>query len=203
MYFNNKHESSYTALKSKQRQIPVVLADLGYGFGVYKRLVEINKNNLILAQVDWIIGNIISYKKMYNQKTTAERELKLFNLRAKENNFPTAKIEDIKYWFLNEYGKDIDAADLAEIDFIPKSKGKKLNVFYYTVGRLIRDPFMLKNIELALNKYDTVFVCFGEGHYRSQKGIIEDSLGVPEYILNVTGKDSLDLRDFINIETLI
>ncbi|MDR1071886.1 MAG: hypothetical protein LBL21_04560 [Rickettsiales bacterium] len=45
-----------------------------------------------------------------------------------------------------------------------------------------RDPFMLKNIAAALNKFDTVFAIFGEGHYRSQRLVLEDMLGKPEYI---------------------
>ena len=48
-----------------------------------------------------------------------------------------------------------------------------------------RDPFMLRNIAAALNRYDTVFAVFGEGHYRSQRLVLEDMLGKPEYIKTV------------------
>ena len=45
-----------------------------------------------------------------------------------------------------------------------------------------RDRFMLQNIAAALNKYDTVFAIFGSGHYESQRLVLEDMMGKPEYI---------------------
>ncbi len=48
--------------------------------------------------------------------------------------------------------------------------------------KLRRDKFMVENITTALNKYDTVFVMFGSGHYTVQRLFLEDMMGKPEYI---------------------
>lgn len=202
MNFSDKHESVYVSLKSEKSNSSVVLSDLGYDFNTYKKMFEINDKNLILCQADWIINNMKSYKNIYKKKTTIEKDINNFNIAAEKNNFPKADVDKIKNWFLSEYETDINEFDLEEIDLTPRSKGKKLNVFYDDVNKFIRDPFMLKNIEKALNKYDTVFACFGEGHYRSQRLVLENSLGEPEYIFEAKGKENLDLKDFIKIETL-
>lgn len=51
--------------------------------------------------------------------------------------------------------------------------------------RMGRDRFMLENIAVALNKYDTVFAIFGTGHYEDQRSVLEDMLGKPEYITKI------------------
>ena len=48
-----------------------------------------------------------------------------------------------------------------------------------------RDRFMLENIAVALNKYDTVFAIFGVGHYEVQRLVLEDMMGKPEYITRI------------------
>ena len=48
-----------------------------------------------------------------------------------------------------------------------------------------RDRFMLQNIVAALDKYDTVFAIFGSGHYESQRLVLEDMMGKPEYITKI------------------
>ena len=48
-----------------------------------------------------------------------------------------------------------------------------------------RDRFMLENIAVALNQYDTVFAIFGSGHYEAQRLVLEDMMGKPEYITRI------------------
>jgi len=59
------------------------------------------------------------------------------------------------------------------------------NFYANEIVRYGRDPFMIKNIATALNKYNTVFASFGHGHYCCQRLILEDMLGEPEYIKEV------------------
>ena len=59
-----------------------------------------------------------------------------------------------------------------------------------------RDRFMLENIAVALNKYDTVFAIFGTGHYEAQRLVLEDMMGKPEYITRI--KNMRD--DFSNVK---
>ena len=65
----------------------------------------------------------------------------------------------------------------------PFTKKGIYNFYANEIDRYGRDPFMVKNIASALNKYNTVFFAtFGHGHYCSQRLILEDMLGQPEYI---------------------
>lgn len=59
-----------------------------------------------------------------------------------------------------------------------------------------RDRFMLENIAIALNKYDTVFAIFGAGHYENQRLVLEDMMGKPEYITKIKNMrgDFLDAK---------
>jgi len=53
------------------------------------------------------------------------------------------------------------------------------------LNRFGRDKFMLENIAAALNKYDNVFAIFGTGHFESQRLVLEDMMGKPEYITRI------------------
>jgi len=48
-----------------------------------------------------------------------------------------------------------------------------------------RDRFMLQNIAMALNKYNTVFAIFGNMHYAIEYFVLEDMMGKPEYITKI------------------
>ena len=69
----------------------------------------------------------------------------------------------------------------------PSVKKGEYNFFSHEINLYGRDPFMVSNIAAALNKYDVVLAVFGEGHYRSQRLILEDMMGKPEYIKDVPG----------------
>ena len=64
----------------------------------------------------------------------------------------------------------------------PFNAGNKLQQDCAKLNMYARNPFMLENIAIALNKYDTVFCIFGEGHLCEQSAVLEDMLGKPEYI---------------------
>jgi hypothetical protein len=78
----------------------------------------------------------------------------------------------------------------------PSTKKGEYNLFAHQIDLYGRDPFMIKNITAALNKYDVVLAVFGEGHYRSQRLVLEDMLGTPEYINSVPNTRG----DFSNLE---
>ncbi|MDR2412700.1 MAG: hypothetical protein LBD50_00620 [Rickettsiales bacterium] len=67
----------------------------------------------------------------------------------------------------------------------PSTKKGEYSLLSHQLNMYGRDPFMINNIMAALNKYDVVLAVFGEGHYRSQRLIIEDMMGTPEYIKSV------------------
>lgn len=59
----------------------------------------------------------------------------------------------------------------------PNSKGNELQKDCAKLGMVGRNPFMVQNIAVALNKYDTVFCIFGEGHFREQRAVLDDMFG--------------------------
>ena len=67
----------------------------------------------------------------------------------------------------------------------PNSKGTLYQQMASYMDQYGRDRFMLQNIAAALNKYDTVFVIFGIGHYECQRLALEDMMGKPEYITKI------------------
>ncbi len=78
----------------------------------------------------------------------------------------------------------------------PNSNGNIYQQMSAYVDKFGRDRFMLDNIAAALNKYDTVFCIFGRGHFESQRLVLEDMMGKPEYITKVpnTRGDFSDLK---------
>jgi hypothetical protein len=78
----------------------------------------------------------------------------------------------------------------------PSVKKGEYNFFSHEINLYGRDPYMVKNIAAALNKYDVVLAVFGDGHYRSQRLILEDMMGKPEYIKDVpnTRGDFSDIK---------
>lgn len=59
----------------------------------------------------------------------------------------------------------------------PNPKGNDLQKDCAKLGIQGRNPFMVQNIAAALNKYDTVFCIFGEGHFREQRAVLDDMFG--------------------------
>ena len=59
----------------------------------------------------------------------------------------------------------------------PNSNGSDLQKMGAKLNKEGRNPFMVQNIAAALNKYDTVFCIFGEGHFREQRAVLDDMFG--------------------------
>lgn len=71
-----------------------------------------------------------------------------------------------------------DKRNLSEVLRVsPNSKGSNLQKMGAKLNKEGRDPFMVNNIATALNKYDTVFCIFGEGHFRDQRAVLDDMFG--------------------------
>ncbi|MBO4625733.1 MAG: hypothetical protein J5679_00450 [Alphaproteobacteria bacterium] len=78
----------------------------------------------------------------------------------------------------------------------PNSNGNIYQQMSAYVDKFGRDIFMLENIAAALNKYDTVFCIFGRGHFESQRLVLEDMMGKPEYITKIKNMRG----DFSNVK---
>jgi len=102
--------------------------------------------------------------------------------------------KEFNRWFKNNfYDVDFDAQQrngMFKETFsgnwdAPVSPGRPDTVFSKMnedIDYLGRNPFMLKNIAAALNKYNVVYAAFGGGHYITHREVLEKMLGKPRYI---------------------
>jgi len=92
-------------------------------------------------------------------------------------------IDVINYGFQNN---KISKSDLGKVlSHTPNKNGNLYQQMCEYLGIAGRDRFMLQNIVAALDRYDTVFVICGVGHYEKQRLVLEDMMGEPEYITRI------------------
>ena len=110
---------------------------------------------------------------------------------AAQRNIPIvfADLNDVQYIDVVKHGfpdSQITDSDLNRVlSSTPNSQGdlyQRMSAYLDMYGR---DRFMIQNIVAALERYDTVFVIFGVGHYENQRLVLEDMLGKPEYITRI------------------
>lgn len=184
----SRNEFVYSAQLATDAKIPVVFADL----------TEDDYNRILIAkdpqyyttyQALWMARNAMFYEREFNSRTTLSKELVSFEHHGYNSEFGPLMTEDeAKEWFKKHYDIDFDTTSFSEFFSsrdVTSPSGKSVFNLYSQAGDLYgRDPFMLKNIEAALNKYNIVYAAFGEGHYRAHKKVLDDMMGEPEIILN-------------------
>ncbi|MDR1124426.1 MAG: hypothetical protein LBL61_07665 [Elusimicrobiota bacterium] len=196
----SRNEFEYSAGIASDKNIPVVLADLPDDEKI-KILSRKDPNAYKTYQAKWMINNSMMHKRQFGTYTTADGEVQSFTHFAWKPDMPEPMTaEEFKIWFKERFNEDFDTADLNEIfkeDWTwPLSTGTIFNKLSEDMDFYARDPFIVKNIAAALNKYKTVYAAFGEGHYRTHRKISEDMLGKPEYIWDVEYKDRNNCQGF-------
>ena len=194
------NEFEYSAGIAADKNIPVVLADLTLADKtkiLSSKYPDLHK----ILQARWMINNSMMSKKQFGHYETAAQGVNNFKHFAYTPDMPEPMTADeFKTWFKQYFNKDFDKADLNEIfkeDWRwPISAGTIFNKLSEDEDFYARDPFMIKNITAALNKYNIVYAAFGEGHYRSHRKILEDMLGKPEYIWDVKYTDRNNCQGF-------
>lgn len=198
------NEFEYSTEIASHKNIPVVLADLTFEDKL-KILSHKDPGTYQTVQARWMISNAMSD----NRPTTAEKEVYNFEYFMWKPWMPKPMgAAEFKEWFMQIFKEDFDKADLRRTLGkewrYPLSTGTVLNKLSEDEDILARDPFMIKNITAALNKYDTVYAAFGEGHYRSHRKVLEDMLGKPEYIWDIEYTDRKNCKGFqIKEEVLV
>ena len=194
------NEFEYSAGIALDKDIPVALADLTVEDKtkiLSSKYPDLHK----IYQAKWMISNTMSGKRQFGTYDTAEQGVVNFKHAVWKPDMPEPMTaEEFKAFFKEHFNADFDNADLNEIFKEgwnwPSSKGTVFNKLSEDEDLYARDPFMVKNIAAALNKYDTVYAAFGEGHYRSHRKILEDMLGKPEYIWDIEYKDRNNCQGF-------
>ncbi len=186
-----EHEAVYVALKTHALNKSVIYADKGFGFNVYKEMIQKKTENLILCQVN-TIAMLLRQSVSYN----LEQAVFEFNKRARSNDFPIANINAVKQFLDSEY--KTDKLGMYEINKeARRDLGLRLNSFLAELNHDIRDVFFLGKIQDALNTYDNVIVIANIGRYIAHSGVLADAFG--DYVQTVDFDDTttgceLDLK---------
>lgn len=180
------NEFEYSAGIASDKNLPVALADLQTSDKL-RILAQTDPDVYKTYQARWSVVNATAYEKASGKKTTAAKEIVNFKTFIWNEQMPRPMdAQELKNWFEEHFAIDFDKANLNEVLKdgwnYPLSTGTVFNKLSNDEDMLVRDPFMLRNITAALNKYDTVYAAFGEGHYRSHRKVLEKMLGKPEYI---------------------
>lgn len=186
-----EHEAVYAALKSCALKKPVIYADKGFGFNVYKKMIKKNPENLILCQVN-TIAMLLRQSISYN----LEEAVFEFNKRARSNGFPIANINAVKQFLDSEYKTD----KLGIYDINKEARrdlGLRLNTFLAELNHDVRDVFFLGKIQDALSAYDNIIVIANIGRYIAHSCVLADAFG--DYVQTVDFDDTtvgreLDLK---------
>ena len=144
--------------------------------------------------VDWCFSKDFGYTPdiLLTEFENAGRELKAFKTNtlthaafvAARNDVPVVLSDLSEQEMLSVLGKDADSEYLSKVLSVgPIENGNDLQKQGAKLNRQGRDRFMLENIAAALNKYDTVFCILGEGHFISQRDVLDKMFeSKPEYI---------------------
>ena len=76
----------------------------------------------------------------------------------------------------------------------PNINGHITNKTWDETGIVSRNPYMLDNIFKAVNKYNTVLVTMGAGHYEIQRLVLEKAFDEPKYIYKFPKTKPFDMN---------
>ncbi len=82
-------------------------------------------------------------------------------------------------WHFSKMAKDFNSLNIQPEDIAPYFDGSLFTQKISAESCRIRDQFILKQIESALNKHDCVMVIYGGSHWSMQKNALSSSLGPP------------------------
>lgn len=116
-------------------------------------------------------------RDLYRDDRTKKNTLSHATFVAAEHNVPVVLADLSESQMMDVMGTDDKKYLHNSLQAGPNSKGNELQKSCAKLGILGRNPFMVQNIAAALNKYDTVFCIFGEGHFREQRAVLDDMFG--------------------------
>ena len=106
-------------------------------------------------------------------------------VRAWNENFPDLPID------INGMNNILNSKWVQDFEFLKQNPNA-----YLQMTMLFRDTYMLNQIADALNKNDTVWCHFGEGHFRSQYKNLVKWMGMPKYYIDYANnrKNKVNLK---------
>ena len=109
-------------------------------------------------------------------------------------------MSEFKQCVKQDFGFDVSDENISDIlNTIPNwnepnINGGITNKIWAETGLYSRNPYMLKEIFKAINKYDNVLVTMGAGHYEEQRIVLEKAFGIPKYIHKFPKSKRIDME---------
>ncbi len=187
-----KMESHYTAAKAEEKAIPIVRSDANQK-DVWKKLVKEGNYTYYDLQGYLIIRSIVANADNPCKKKSAREDIATFEKRLHKDEFGKLFTpQELNVWTQKNFGESYDSINFQNYScarlIFPIKNGYITNSISIDEDLHARDPFIIKNIAAALNKYDTVLAVFGEGHYQTQQNALKDMLGEPKEYITETDK---------------
>lgn len=195
-----RNELEYAGGVAATMDVPVVLADVPK-VDVFYELIKRDAGYLKPLMAEWVLKNARNRLRLKGMTSSLDKEIanfKHFMWRPNMGEIMTA--DEFMAWFFENFNRSLNPdniSDVAEDAWFRPSHSLEtvFNRMHADLNLFVRDPFMLKNIFAAMNKYDTVFATFGEGHFRAQRCVLEHAFGAPEYISDVGASEKINLDD--------
>ena len=105
--------------------------------------------------------------------------IQIKNKTFKCKTLPT--FSDFQSWYLNKNGKKFAASEITAKVPAPYENGELFTQRISSSICKIRDQFIVKTIEEAINKYNSILIIYGGSHWSTQKKSLEDALGSPAF----------------------
>jgi hypothetical protein len=193
------NELAYSVYVARSRNIPFVFADTNYADWI-QDLGKISPDRAIKMQTMWILIDALKYKQAFNKNDNIKHALDIFRYKLSKFGYTMSLTADeFKKCCEMDFGCIVSDENLSDIlnnftnwDY-PNLDGAMPNKIWAEIDLYSRDPYMINEIFKAINKYNTVLVTMGAGHYESQRLVFENAFGKPTYIHDFPPSERIDI----------
>jgi len=188
LYKQDMSELAYSAYVAKRKEIPYIFADTNIADWIQK-FDEFSHKRAIQLQTMWILNDARKYKLHFSKPDTVELAFEnvKYNLRQMGYDM-TLTLLEFEQCCKDDFGCVVSDENVSDIlDKLqnwaePNIKGNITNKLWAEINVYSRTPYMLEKIFKAINKYNTVLVTMGAGHFEEQRLVLEKAFGQPFYI---------------------
>lgn len=181
----NANDLSYSAYVAREQNIPYIFADINY-----QDWLSFGHNKSIIMQTMIILKNSNAYQKIFKKNDTIDHAFKTYKQTLSNLGYDSKLTpEQFKKSLEKNFVIDTSNGTISKIPEIFNTSNKTFAELYLR----LRDPYMIKQIFKAVNKYKNVLVTMGAGHYECQRLVFENSFGKPKYIYTFPKSKRLDI----------
>lgn len=195
------NELAYSAYVAKVKKIPYVFADTNIADWI-QDFEKISHHKTVILQTMWILNKALKHKKHFNKNDTIEHAYTTVKCDLLELGFDMQlTIQEFKGCVEQDFGVVVSDKNVSDILAAipnwrePNINGNITNKIWAEIGMISRNPYMLNNIFKVVNKYNTVLVTMGAGHYEVQRLVLEKAFGEPKYFYKFPKTKRFDMNN--------